>query len=537
MLVLVGLLIAWSFDLLFWEQPFGISYLIIVLLLLSGGVLLTWQQGGWQALLRTPPASLVLVLLALACAGMTFLRKEPMSDFLGVALSLSGLALLSITWLGGGWWKYSVGDYFLNGLHWFFSLVTGPFGLAEQLRAGKDATDGEAGAAAAPGKNSGRAGFFALLRGLLLALPVVFLLGSLLAAADPIFAREMEGLLSFVSFDRLAETLFRIGIILAGAYILVGVFLYAILKSPDEKIRQDDKPLAPAFLGWVEASTLLGCVVLLFGFFVIIQFRYFFGGQSNINLSGFTYAEYARRGFGELVAVAFLSLLLFLVLSVLTRRTELRSQRLFSFLGVTLVALVGVILVSAFQRLQLYEAVYGFTRLRTYTHVFIIWLGLLLAATVALEVARRLRFFPLAAVLFAFGFGLSLGLLNVDGWIVQQNVDHAARGGALDTNTLVRLSTDAVPALFKSYTNESLPQTVRQDLGIVLACQSELMELPQPGDPWQGFHLSSYRAAQWFSAYAPLLEAQYPLAEDEYGGLTVQVDGVWEPCYDPLHID
>ena len=53
--------------------------------------------------------------------------------------------------------------------------------------------------------------------------------------------------------------------------------------------------------------------------------------------------------------------------------------------------LVIVMLISAYQRLVLYEMAYGFSRLRTYTHVFMIWLGLLLITVVILEITRRER--------------------------------------------------------------------------------------------------------------------------------------------------
>ena len=54
-------------------------------------------------------------------------------------------------------------------------------------------------------------------------------------------------------------------------------------------------------LGLIEVATLLISVDLLFLVFVWIQFAYLFGGQANITLEGYTYAEYARRGFFELL--------------------------------------------------------------------------------------------------------------------------------------------------------------------------------------------------------------------------------------------
>ena len=49
----------------------------------------------------------------------------------------------------------------------------------------------------------------------------------------------------------------------------------------------------------IEVTILLISIDLLFLVFVWIQFAYLFGGQANITIEGFTYAEYARRGFLE----------------------------------------------------------------------------------------------------------------------------------------------------------------------------------------------------------------------------------------------
>ena len=94
-----------------------------------------------------------------------------------------------------------------------------------------------------------------------------------------------------------------------------------------------EKPLVPQFLGFTEAAVVLGAVVALFAAFVVIQFQYFFGGQTNIGMQGYTYSEYARRGFGELVAVAFCSLLLFLGLSAIVKRQNPAQRWGFSGLG------------------------------------------------------------------------------------------------------------------------------------------------------------------------------------------------------------
>jgi hypothetical protein len=244
---------------------------------------------------------------------------------------------------------------------------------------------------------------------------------------------------------------------------------------------------------------VLGSVIALFLAFVIIQFQYFFGGTSNIHIDGFTYAEYARRGFGELVTVAFFALLLFLTFSAITKRDTETQRKIFSGLGVTLVALLLVMLVSAYQRLGLYETAYGFSRLRTYTHVFLIWIGLLLIVTIALEILRKERMFMFAMLIAALGFAMSLPILNVDAFIVNQNIQreiHTQKNNNadLDAQYFLDLSDDAVPAMVKAYQTPSLPAPVREKIGAALACVQYTRILDTRELPWQSFQLSIFNA-------------------------------------------
>jgi uncharacterized membrane protein YhaH (DUF805 family) len=191
-------------------------------------------------------------------------------------------------------------------------------------------------------------------------------------------------------------------------------------------------------------------------------------------------------------------------LGAITRRETDQQRKTFSVLGVTLVGLVIVMLVSAFQRLVLYELAYGFSRLRTYTHVFMIWLALLLVAVVVLEVLRRERSIGLTMVLALLGFVISLGVLNVDAFIVRQNVQREIQGTGdnaftqgrpeLDAQYFLDLSDDAVPVLVEAFSNKSLPAGVHAKLGAALACKQYEREQDTREIPWQAFHVSRYFA-------------------------------------------
>ncbi len=502
--LLLVLLLGWTFDFLFWEKPApGINFFLYTGLTLAVGMYLLNADG-----LRIAPRSSLLLPAIAFFAAVTFLRQEPMTVFLSVAATLFLMGVFAITYRSGQWLQFGLLDYLLGYLRLAGSMLMRPLGFSLEMRKSQPSL-GE--------KRSGRV--WAVVRGIVLALPVVAVFASLLSSADPIFEERLSALIDLFNIQNLPEYIFRLVMILAAAYALAGTYLHAAQKS-DEPL--SGKPLVPPFLGFTEASIVLGSVMALFAAFVLVQFQYFFGGRANITLEGFTYAEYARRGFGELAAVAFFSLLLLMGLGAITRRESEGQRRAFSALGVTLVALVIVMLVSAFQRLLLYEYAYGFSRLRTYTHVFIIWLGVLLAAIAVLEALRREHAIVPAILLAVLGFVLSLGALNVDAFIVRQNIQREVSGktssiedrAALDAPYFLSLSDDAVPALTDAFMNPSLPLEVREQLGAVLTCKSRVREFSAAELPWQAFHLSRYLAERRLQEAEAEL-ARYQLVEDE----------------------
>ncbi len=484
------ILLGIAFDILFWDKVPGISFAIFVALIVISGIRVLAEDG-----IRPHKRALGLLLPIGFFAVMTFVRAEPLTTFLNYLLTLVFLTFFALSYIGGRWFHYSISDYVAGQFRLLGSALAGGLSFINETRKEQEQN----------GEESEAKKFMPILRGLLIALPVVAIFAGLLSSADLVFAERMDAFIELFRLENLPEYIFRAILVLVIAYIIVGVLLYAAHKSRDEKLIGEEKPLLAPFLGFTESSIVLGSVLILFAAFVTVQFQYFFGGQVNINIEGYTYAEYARRGFGELVAVAFFSLLLFLGLSSITRRNAESEQKIFSGLGITLVILVLVMLVSAFKRLMLYEAAYGFSRLRTYSHVFMIWLGLLLITVVALEFLRRQRAFAPAMAFAIIGFVASLNLLNVDAFIVHQNVMRSAGGAELDFAYLADLSDDVVPALLNEMENSSVSNLPREAVSASLIChwydnESRFKE----ERPWQSFHLSHWRAAQTYAAINPL---------------------------------
>jgi hypothetical protein len=518
---IIVILLGWAFDFLFWKKPLGVNFAIFVTLCLLTGILLLRVEG-----LRLARGSGLLLLPTAFLAAMTFIHLEPMTVFLSVCMALFLMGVFALTYLNGQWSRYALLDYIFGYFRLFGGMIARPLGFAAEIRREQPAENA---------KRNPR--IWPVIRGIVIALPVLAIFASLLSSADPIFAKGLQDFIKVFKIENLPEYIFRLVYILVFAYGLGGIFLHAAQQSNETA---GEKTYGSPFLGFTESAIVLGSVVILFITFVIVQFQYFFGGQANIHIEGYTFSEYARKGFGELVAVAFFSLLMLLGLGAITRR-ETESQRVvFSGLGIALVGLVIVMLISAYQRLALYETAYGFSRLRTYTHVFMSWLGLLLIAVVILEITRRERAVGLAMVIAALGFIISLNLLNVDAFIVKQNIQREIRGVSdkafaqrradLDIQYFLDLSDDAVPALVSAYQAKSMPATVKEKIGSSLACIRYKRNQDHQKYPWQSFHLSRYYADNALNQVKKDLDT-YKIVDKDWPVKVQSPGGVKSSCY------
>jgi hypothetical protein len=529
---------AFSFDQLFWKKPGGINFFLFVLVALLGGLVPFWLEK-----IKIPWVSYLLLLPVAYFAGMTVFRSEPMTNVMNGMITLGSVVLFTITVRNGEWMRNNLKDYLVNlfkfalncfaGGILFFLKVKQPENISE--------TTEPLGNVQRPATRKSARKWLPYLRGVLLAIPILVVLALLLAAADPVFSNRLEGLFNWFDIDHLGEYIFRLTYIIVIAYLLLGAYYFGLVESEKLEASPKDKPFVKPFLGMIETSIIMVAINLLFLTFVILQFTYLFGGSENISIEGFTYAEYARRGFFELLAVALISLGLFYVLSQVTCR-EKRTQRwLFSILGVVLIAQVGVILASAYTRLMLYEQAYGFTRLRTFTHLFILWMGCLLVAVVVLELARKLNRLPLVLILFIFGFGVTVNLFNVDRFITEQNVSRAMLPQneevfyTLDTGHLFILSYDSIPSLVNFYNDANLPADLHDQIGGILACRLASQDLPNR-IPWSSWQASRARAVNLLQEQADSL-SQYPVTWA--GGWFVEVNGETISCtgYDEAYYD
>lgn len=280
-----------------------------------------------------------------------------------------------------------------------------------------------------------------------------------------------------------------------------------INRSDPPSAAEDEKPLAPKrnwqnidsskvppvfTLGTIETVMILGLIDLLFLSFVVIQVPYLFGGMDLVqNTPDFKLADYARRGFGELVAVSALVLPMLLLSHWLLRSGTKRLEGIFRVLAGAQIALVVVIMASAVQRLVLLtgEAGYGMTTVRFYPMVFMIWLAIVFGWFAITVFRGKRHHFAWGALWSAIVILGATNLMNPDAFIARTNIELMHQGRAFDPNYNSELSDDAIPVLISGLPQMDLVGQCR----VESALHNRYLELGQKND-LRSLNLSRYTA-------------------------------------------
>lgn len=475
-------------NLFFYSQGFGINIVLYVAVFLGGGI-------GLMRFFEQPISkpNIVFILPALVFAAFLSVLSAPMLVLWNGILVAGSLFLVvryasTAEFIGGSWFSPLVAAMESSFLGWF----DGPFTVIPESSAWFQQRDWD-------GRQFGATG--AVLRGLLLTLPIIILFGLLLGSADVVFGDFLEGSISWLNFTHPEVVINHAMVVGLFAWVcMVGYKLLLMGPIVNNAEGQIVKPIVAEFrrefgfrLGMIETGMILGSVDVLFGLFVIVQARYLFGGEENITAQGYTYSEYARRGFFEILAVSIMTMGLIIVLDYFTSRKQ-EQENLFRGLAITMIVLTMVLLVAAFLRLGLYEGEFGFTRLRVMTQVFIVWLGVLFAVLVGCLVSKRNEIFWIGCVFVAIGFVGTLNLMNMDGFIASQNVDRFEDTGKLDVDYLLLLSDDAIPSIVPLLAGNNADEEWYETLVSGLGHQLYVLDQDRDERGWLGYHFNKARA-------------------------------------------
>lgn len=284
--------------------------------------------------------------------------------------------------------------------------------------------------------------------GIVIAIPVLIVIGNILASADEVFKEVFREIGEFFSLDKIFSNLFGIIIMLIIGYIVPYAFSKYI---GSEKVyvkggkSGEHEPII--------AIIVTGAVSLLYVLFSGIQIFYLFLGNGTLP-ADYSYAEYAREGFFQLLFVSAFNFVMVLVCIEFFRE----SRILRGILGLISVC-TFIMIASSVYRMSMYIGEYGLT----FTRIFVLWALLVITIVMA---GLLYQLFNKEFNLFKYSFVtvtvcfILLSFSHADYFIAKYDLNMYAQMREeqefgkdwydyVDYGYLMRLSTDAAPALME----------------------------------------------------------------------------------------
>jgi hypothetical protein len=317
--------------------------------------------------------------------------------------------------------------------------------------------------------------FLRILLGTFIAIPILIVFILLLVSADLAFRNLLNNLFE-ISF--LADVIKIVIWFVIAFWFSIGTLYYNLVKKQKYQIKEANKDKKSSRF-FIESVTILVLTEVLFLAFNIIQIAYFFGGERMISSGDFTYSEYARKGFFELVAVSVLSLGLIALLFKIKKVSSNIQDMIIRIIGISGIMLLVPMTISAFYRLYMYESEYGFTRLRVYSHLFIIFLIILFAwFIVKFSTKIKEKIFLYGIELITIISLFIVGVINVDAVITQINIDKYLNSESvkaeIDLAYLHTLSHDSVPTFIEFFNNSK--GEIKQEAAFYLKAKYDMIK-------------------------------------------------------------
>ncbi len=468
---------------LFYAKQLGISYLLFTVFFLI--IFFTYLKSfhlKWQK-----PGLCLLLPLLLLSASFALHTNETLLilNFLAIPFLLVAQTLLTAG---------------ANRYHWFdirfiFDILEGTFGrtlgnIAIPLKIISDLGKGQ----------SDLQRFEVLKRvltGIVIAIPLLLVIILLLSNADLVFGHYFGRLPEYLRLIRLGELFVRALLIM-----VITVFGFAYVQSfrPSKKDNtaaevSGSKPLEFK-TRWdpITVSTFLALLNLVYIIFVAIQFSYLFGAGQFTLPAGYTYAEYARQGFFELVVVTLINFSIYVFVINFVNDARRSLFNLFRMLLSLLAVSTLILLISSFFRLALYEEAYGYTFARVAAHALIIYLFILFLAAIYRIWQEKHALLKTFIVVSLVAY-LIFNIFGIDRFIAISNIERYSKTGEIDVHYLSSLSDDAVPQLVTllEVPDNAVAPYIENDLYL----RKERLSAQK----WQSFNWSRFRASAILQDY------------------------------------
>lgn len=279
------------------------------------------------------------------------------------------------------------------------------------------------------------------LIGLLCAVPALFVIVPLLISSDDAFRGMMSKL-----FRNSTANIFKV---LLGVGLSVFIFTYG-LSLKKGRVTKAKGGILPSIEN-VYIISFLSAISVCYLLYLFSQLAYFFSAFSGFLPDGqITYAQYARKGFFEMCAIAVINLIIVFLALLFAKKNDGKVCAAIKLPATFVAVFTLVIIATAISKMVLYIDAYGMTVLRLTTSAFMVFL-----AVVFLSVILRIYLVNInivkTALITASCILLLLGTVNVNAVCARYNYESYISGRltSVDMEAMFHLGDEGIPYLVK----------------------------------------------------------------------------------------
>ena len=271
-----------------------------------------------------------------------------------------------------------------------------------------------------------------ILTGCVIAIPILIIIITLLSGADMVFGRITRAMFEWFLYRDFYIILL---LIILGTLLCYSLFCGA---SRESTITTHNKEKANPTIG-ITISTLLLIVYILF---CTIQILYLFTGGLFTLPKEFTYSEYARQGFFELLAVTCLNIILILICV-----NVFAANKWLDAILTAITAGTYIMIASAGYRMLLYIEAYHLTFLRLFVLLFLLIDALLLIGIIISIYHKQFPLFGYSVIVISLCY-MTFSFSKPDYYIAKYLISHKEEITNEDITFLTEeLSYDAAPVV------------------------------------------------------------------------------------------
>ncbi len=290
-------------------------------------------------------------------------------------------------------------------------------------------------------KNNKLKSFSSAFIGFAVAVPVLFIIIPLLSSSDIAFDAVITKM-----FENTALIFSAVFITLILAPIFYSLIFY-LKKSPSlekEAIKKYNGKLAVSGI-----NAFLISISFVYLFYLFTQLAYIVDAFNFVLPEDYTAAEFARSGFFQMAAIVFINFVILGCTAINVKRNDLKMPKSTKSVLLFISAFTIFYISTAIFKMMKYISIYGLTRLRVLTSVFMIMLAVIFIIIILKLLIERFKYVKPIIVVCTLTL-LSISMVNINTVIADYNYKNFKAGKIdIDVYQIDSLGVSGIPVLTK----------------------------------------------------------------------------------------